>query len=250
MGAVGAVGGFWHGVRLLLRGQGLWRRNPRLMLLGLVPALLVGAVLLAAFVSLAVYVDDVVTWATPFLDGWASGLRSFVRVLIEIVVVVGALVLAFVSFTGLALAVGDPFYERIWLAVEHEIGGEVPERGVGWFRGALDGLFLVGVGLVCSVAVFVIGLLPVLGAVIGAVLGVVVSGRLLAGELVSRGLEARGLDRRARSEVLRARRGAMIGFGTAVQLCFLVPGGAVLVMPGAVAGATYLAREALDGSAV
>jgi CysZ protein len=32
-----------------------------------------------------------------------------------------------------------------------------------------------------------------------------------------------------------------------VQLCFLVPGGAVAVMPAAVAGATHLARHVIDG---
>lgn len=242
-----AVGGFGHGVGTLLRGQSLWRRRPRLMLLGLVPALIVAAVLLALVVTLVVYAGDLVTWATPFADGWASGVRTLARVLIEVVLVVGAVVLAMVSFTGLTLAVGDPFYERIWLAVEHELGGDVPERGVGWVRGALDGLVLASVGVALGAAVFVVGLLPFVGAVAGTVLGVVVSGRLLAGELVARPLEARGLDRRARAALLRPHSAALLGFGVAVQLCILVPFGAVLVMPGAVAGATYLVREALEG---
>ena len=36
-----------------------------------------------------------------------------------------------------------------------------------------------------------------------------------------------------------------LGFGVAVFLCFLIPLGAILVMPAAVAGATLLSREAL-----
>jgi CysZ protein len=243
---VGAVGGFGHGVGLLLRGQSLWRRRPALMLLGVLPALLVAVVMVGLFVVLLAYADDLVTWATPFADDWSAGVRQALRVLAELVVLVGSGFLFVISFTGLTMAVGDPFYERIWLAVEHEIGGTVPDRGVGWVRGAADGLVLVGVGLLASAVVFLLGLLPVVGAVIGAVLGVLVSGRALAGELVSRGLEARGLDRRARAALLAPHRGALLGFGVAVQLCFLVPLGAVLVMPGAVAGATYLAREALD----
>lgn len=241
------VGGFAHGVSTLLRGQSLWRRRPRLMLLGLLPALVVALVLLALLITLVVYAGDVVTWATPFADGWASGVRTVARVLIEIVLLVGAVMLGMVSFTGLTLAVGDPFYERISLAVERELGGDVPERGVGWVRGVIDGLVLTLVGVALAVVVFVVGLLPFVGAVAGTVLGVVVSGRLLAGELVARPLEARGLDRSARSALLRPCSGAMLGFGVAVQLCVLVPFGAVLVMPGAVAGATYLAREALEG---
>jgi CysZ protein len=241
-----AIRGFGHGVGLLLRGQRLWRRRPGLMLLGLVPALVVAVAMVALFVTLAVYVDDLVAWATPFADGWSSGVRAFARVLVELVLLVGAGFLLVISYTGLTLAVGDPFYERIWLAVEQELGGDVPTSGVGWLRGALDGLVLVAFGLLASAVVFVLGLLPVVGAVIGAVLGVVVSGRLLAGELVSRGLEARGMDRRARRALLQRHQGSLLGFGVAVQVCFLVPLGAVLVMPGAVAGATYLAREALD----
>ncbi len=84
------------------------------------------------------------------------------------------------------------------------------------------------------------------GLVVGLVLGVAVSGRLLAAELVSRALEARGMDRAARAEVLARDRGAVLGFGVATQLCFLVPLGAVAVMPAAVAGATMLARDLLD----
>jgi len=73
-----------------------------------------------------------------------------------------------------------------------------------------------------------------------------VSGRLLAGELLSRPLEARGMDRVARAEVLRRDRASVLGFGVATQLCFLVPLGAVAVMPAAVAGATMLARDLLE----
>jgi CysZ protein len=37
----------------------------------------------------------------------------------------------------------------------------------------------------------------------------------------------------------------VLGFGVAVQLCFLVPGGAIVVMPAAVAAATHLTRDLL-----
>ena len=36
-----------------------------------------------------------------------------------------------------------------------------------------------------------------------------------------------------------------LGFGSAVFACFLIPLGAVLVMPAAIAGATLLARRSL-----
>ncbi len=238
--------GFGQGAGFLVRGLRLWRERPRLMLLGIVPALIVGVLLAGAFVALAVYADDLIDWATPFADDWADAVRSLFRLLLWLLVLVGAAILAIVTFTGLTLAVGDPFYEKIWKEVELSLGGDVPDRGVGWLRGALDGVVLVLMGLATAVLVFLIGLLPLVGAVIGFVLGLVLAGRLLAGELVSRPLEARGMDRVQRAALMRQHRGAMLGFGVCVQACFLVPLGGIAVMPAAVAGATYLAREALE----
>lgn len=237
---------FGQGAGFLLQGLRLWRTRTRLMLLGIVPALIVAALLVAAFVGLVLVLDDLIAWATPFADSWNDTVRMLFRTIVLIGLLAGAAMLAVITFTGLTLAVGDPFYEKIWKEVELSLGGEVPDRGVGWVRGALDGLVLVVMGLATAVVVFLIGLLPLVGAIIGAVLGLVVSGRLLAGELVSRPLEARGMDRAARSALMREHRGAMLGFGVSVQACFLVPFGGILVMPAAVAGATYLARQALE----
>ncbi len=71
------------------------------------------------------------------------------------------------------------------------------------------------------------------------------TGWLLADELTSRALAARGLDRRARRALISANRARALGFGVATQLCFLVPLGAVAVMPAAVAGSTLWAHAAL-----
>ena len=103
-----------------------------------------------------------------------------------------------------------------------------------------------GVGMLA----FLIGLVPAVGGVAATVVGVVLTGRLLADELASRALAARGLDRRSRRALLRTRSARTLGFGVATQLCFLVPLGAVLTMPAAVVGATLLAQEvAASGAA-
>ncbi|MEE3128753.1 MAG: EI24 domain-containing protein [Actinomycetota bacterium] len=237
-----------RGPGYLLRGLGLWRTRPGLMLLGMVPALLVLLLVLGGLVVLLLQVGDLVAWATPFAADWGSGPRALVRVALALLVVVGFLVVASMTFTALALTLGDPFYARIWAETEQMLGGDVPDAGPGFWRSAVDGLVLAGSGLLLGVGVLVLGLLPVVGTVVGLVLGVAVSGRLLAAELVSRALEARGMDRATRAEVLRRDRGAVLGFGVATQLCFLVPLGAVAVMPAAVAGATMLARDLLDRS--
>ncbi|GAA4802372.1 EI24 domain-containing protein [Nocardioides caeni] len=241
--------GFGQGAGFLRDGLRLWRERPRLMLLGLVPAIFVTILVVAALVALVMKADDLIGWATPFADDWNETVRDLFRAVLYVLVLLGAGMLSVVTFTGLTLAVGDPFYEKIWKEVELSLGGDVPDHGVGWLRGALDGLVLVLTGIATAIMVFLIGLLPIVGAVVAAALGLVVAGRVLAAELVSRPLEARGMDRAARKELLAEHPWAMLGFGVCVQACFLIPFGGILVMPAAVAGATYLAREALDRAA-
>ncbi|MEQ6901892.1 EI24 domain-containing protein [Nocardioides sp. YIM 152588] len=238
--------GVGRGVGYLARGLALWGRRPGLMLLGVVPAVVVAVAMALVLVGLLLWLDDAVAWATPFADGWDPALRSGLRIGLYLVGLVGAAYLGVIAFTGLTLALGDPFYERIWAEVERMLGGDVPAAGVGWWRGARDGLTLAALGVAVAVGVFLVGLLPVVGTVAGSVAGLVVAGRLLARELVSRPLEARGMDRAAQSALLRGHGGALVGFGVAVQACFLVPLGGILVMPAAVAGATMLARDVLD----
>ena len=239
--------GVAHGASYVLKGFSMWRRRPGLMLLGMVPALIVLLVVVTALVVLIANVGDLVAWLTPFADEW-GGFRTLLRLGFALLVVGGSVLLASVTFTGLTLAVGDPFYERIWRETERMLGGEVPENGVGFWRSLRDAgvLMLAGVGMALVLAI--IGFLPLVGAIVGAVLGFVVSGRLLAGELVSRPLESRGLDRLARKELLRGHGPSVLGLGLATQAFFLIPFGAVVVMPAAVVGSTMLAREVLDAA--
>src|SRR5690606_40100063 len=90
-----------------------------------------------------------------------------------------------------------------------------------------------------------IGFIPVVGGVTASVIGIVLNGRILARELAGRAFDARGLTGYSRSELLGAGRARVIGFGVATQLCFLVPFGAIVTMPAAVAGSTLLARDLL-----
>ncbi len=212
----------------------------------MVPAFVVFCILSAAFVLLVLNLGNVTAWLTPFADDWTEAIRTLVRVLLAVAIVVGCVMLWSATFTGITLTVGDPFYERIWRATEEMIGPAKLGDGVGFWRSALDGLKLAVVGLGFSILVLCSGFIPVIGPVFGVVLGVVLSGRLLARGLLARPMEARGLDGAAQKELLRPYRRAVLGFGVVTQACFLVPFGGVLVMPVAVAGATVLAREILD----
>lgn len=236
---------FLDGARLLMDGWAYWRRRPTTMAWGLVPAAVAGLVVVVVLVVLVVNLDrlgDALTW---FADGWSPGWQRAVELAAQAVVLAGAVVLAVVTFTGLTLAIGEPFYDRIWRAVEVSETGSVPAGDTGFWRGAVDGLAMVGRGLLVAVAAGLLGFVPVVGGVLGWVAGVLLTGWVLAHELTTRALVSRGIGRHERNHLLRTHRMRAVGFGAATQLCFLVPGGAVATMPAAVAGSTLLAHSLL-----
>jgi CysZ protein len=240
------VGRFFSGVGMLLRGFGFWSKRPGAMFLGLVPAAIVFILVLGALVALGFSMPGLTDWLTPFADEWDDPWPTLVRSAIGAIIFAAAIVLAAVTFTAVTLAVGDPFYERIWRAVEVELGGAVPEHGTGFWRSVRDSIVLIAAGLITAIGVALTGFVPVIGAVLAPVLGVTLSGRLLALELSSRPFEARGIARSGRRALLRGHRAELLGFGIATQLCFMIPLGAIVTMPAAVAGSTLLARSALD----
>lgn len=237
---------FVVGVRALLRGFGFWRREPGVMLLGLVPAVIVWVVVVSGLVALGLNLPGLTEWATPFAATWVEPWATVLRTTLGAVVLGGAIVLAAVAFTGLTLMVGDPFYERIWRAVERDAGGEQPGNGLGFWRSAADAAGFIGLGILISIGVAFSGLVPLIGGLLAPVLGVLLAGRLLAWELTGRAFESRGIAASERSALLRGHRARLLGFGVATQLCFMVPLGAIFTMPAAVAGATMLARTVLD----
>jgi CysZ protein len=236
---------FFRGVSLLARGFAFWSRRPGLMWLGLLPALLAAVIVGGALTALGLSLPAIAQAITPFADGWPKPWSTLTRVVAATATVAGALVLVVMSFTALTLLLGEPFYQRIWAAVEAE-GGTVPDTGgYGFWRALGDAVSLVGRGVVVAVLAGVLGLVPVVGGLLAGGCALVLGGRLLADELSSRALTARSLSRRERRDLLRGHRARVLGFGMATQLCFLVPGGAIATMPAAVAGSTLLARSLL-----
>lgn len=216
------------------------------MALGLVPAAIVGVLFLGGLIALSASLPALTEAMTPFADGWPGVWAAVFRVAVGTALLGAALVLVAVTFTALTLLVGEPFYERIWRAVEEDAGSPQLDGDYGFWRSVADGLSLVARGVGTALVAALIGLVPVVGAVASTLFAVLFTGWLIADELSSRALTARGLTRRARRELLHRRRLRVLGFGVATQLCFLVPLGAVATMPAAVAGATLLARSLQD----
>ncbi|MGH3392730.1 MAG: EI24 domain-containing protein [Actinomadura sp.] len=252
------IGDFFAGVGYLGRGLGWMARHPGQWLFGLIPAVITLILVGVALFFLGTYADDLGEWVTPFADGWSPGLRNAVRLVAALAIFGTGAFLALVLFTALTLLIGGPFYESIAVRVEQSQGWAPPEPDapllVQLARGVKDSAIIGVLALVFGVLFFVLGFIPLLGQTVVPVVAACMTGFFLSGELTAIALERRGLRRKARFALLRQRWLLVVGFGAATVVVFLIPFGAVVAMPGAVAGGTLLARERLapgaDGSAI
>ncbi|MFV2172470.1 EI24 domain-containing protein [Actinomadura sp. LOL_016] len=238
-----------NGAGYLFRGIGWVARHPLQWLFGLIPALIVLVVYGTALGFLVYHLDDVASWVTWFADGWSETVRKTTRVIAGIAVLGASVFLGILTFTAVTLLVGDPFYEAIAVRVEDSQGGAPPEPDVPLMtqigRAIKDAVLLGIVALGFAILFFAGGFIPGIGQTVVPVVAACVSGYFLAGELSSVALERREILRKERFARMKANRPLVVGFGVATFAMFLVPLGAVLVMPGAVAGATLMVRERL-----
>jgi CysZ protein len=246
-------GGFAAGAAFLARGIGMYRRHPGLMMLGLLPALLTFVALVAAFVAMLFFISDLVAWITPYMDTWPALLRDGARLMVMLAVGTVWVILSVLGFVTLTLIIGQPFYEAISKRVDDQLGGVPGEINVSFWktlpRTVIDSVRLAIRSGVVAVFLFLIQLVPVVGNVTAIVLGAFFGGWVLTLTLTIVPFERRGLYYRHRKAALRQNRRLTLGFGAVTFLCFLIPLGAVVFMPAAVAGATLLSRRILSPAA-
>ncbi|MGP2439814.1 EI24 domain-containing protein [Streptomyces sp. JW3] len=239
--------GFGH----LLQGQRWVARHGKSYGFGLLPGLITLVLYAAALVALALWGADFVGWATPFADDWSSPWLGLFRGFLTAVLFALALLLAVLTFTAVTLLIGQPFYESLSERVDRDVSpdGTAPESELPLWRdlwiSARDSLRLLVRAAVWGVLLFALGFIPVVGQTVVPVIGFFVTGFFLTEELTSVALQRRGVQMRDRLTLLRSRKMLVWGYGTPLGLAFLVPFVAVFLMPGAVAGATLLARELL-----
>ncbi|MBG0855563.1 EI24 domain-containing protein [Streptomyces spinoverrucosus] len=237
------------GFSYLLKGQRWVARHGKQYGFGLLPGLITLVLYAAALVALALWGEDFVTWATPFADDWSSPWPGLFRGFLTAVLFALALLLSVLTFTAVTLLVGQPFYEALSESVDRDVSpdGTAPVSHLPLYKelwiSARDSLRVLARAAVWGVLLFALGFVPVAGQTVVPVLGVFVTGFFLTEELTSVALQRRGVELRDRLALLRSRRTLIWGFGTPLGLAFLVPFVAVFLMPGAVAGATLLARE-------
>ncbi|MFC5034232.1 EI24 domain-containing protein [Streptomyces sp. DSM 41987] len=235
------------GLKYFLEGQRWVARHRRWWGFGLLPGLIALVLYIAALVALGFWADDLSSWATPFADGWDTPFRSLLRWTLTVIVFSGGLLLAMVTFTAVALLIGDPFYESLSERVEEMEGGAPPKPDIPLWREILtsvrDSLSVLARVAAFGLLLFACGFIPVVGQTVVPVVGICVSGFFLTTELTSVAMRRRSVPLRTRLRLLRGRLPLALGFGVPLVLLFLVPVIAVFAMPGAVAGAALLVRE-------
>ncbi|MGW0626917.1 EI24 domain-containing protein [Streptomyces sp. NPDC002758] len=239
------------GFGYLLKGQRWVGRHGKQFGFGLVPGLITLVVYVVALVALGIWGEDFVGWSTPFADDWSSPWQGLFRGFLTAVLFALGLLLSVLTFTAVTLLIGQPFYESLSETVDRDVSpdGTAPESGLPLWRelwiSARDSLRILVRALLWGVLLFALGFLPVVGQTVVPVIGFFVTGFFLTEELTGVALQRRGVELRERLTLLRSRKTLIWGFGTPLGVAFLVPFVAVFLMPGAVAGATLLARELL-----
>ena len=235
------------GIGYLLKGQRWVAQHGRWWGIGMIPALITLVGYAAALVVLFFWTDDVIAWATPFADDWSAPWLGVFRGALALLFAAACLFLSVITFTAVTLLVGQPFYESLSEEVDRSEGGEVPESGLSTWQevgiGIREALALLIRVTLWSVLFFALGFIPVVGQTVIPALALCVTGFFLAEELTSVALLRRGILLKERRTLLRGRRLLTVGFGLPLALLFLVPLVAVLLMPGAVAGATLMVRD-------
>ncbi len=241
-------------MRFLAEGQRWVVRNGRSWVMGAVPALITLAGYAVALTAAAVWGGHLADWLTPFAAHWPEFWRVLLRWTVRVLLFGGVLMLAVLTFTAVTLVVGQPFYEALSGRVERaESGVAPPESGLPVWRELLTGVGEAFVLLlrvaVFGIPLFVLGFVPLIGQSVVPALGFCVSGFFLTHELTTVALQRRRIPLRGRLRMLRDRLWLALGFGVPLVLLFLIPLVAVVAMPGAVAGATLLARDLLGPAA-
>jgi len=240
---------FLTGVRYFGRGLGLLASRPKLLLAGVLPAVLTAAILLGAIIALVANLGHLSVLVTPFAAGWPAGLRTAARLAAGLALAGTAVSLGLVGFTAVTVIVGGPFYEHIAERIEDELGvtqGHVDLPGRKLFLlGARDGIVLLLRSLMFTIMLFLAGFLPVVGQSVVPVLGALVTAWFMALEVVAVPFGRRGIGLRRRTAMLRRRRMLAVGLGLPAALLCLIPLAAIVVMPVAFAGGVLVALDVL-----
>ena len=243
------VGDFVTGVRYFGQGFGMLARRPRLLFIGMLPAVLTGVILLGGMIALVANIDHLAALVTPFAEDWSRGERLVTRLAAGLALVSAAVLLGLVGFTAVTLVIGGPFYENIAERIEDNLGITRGHIDLSWWKqflsGLRDGIMLLLRSLVFTIPLFLVGFLPVVGQLVVPVLVPLTTAWFMALEVVAVPFYRRGIGLRDRTAMLRRRRTLALGLGLPAALLSMIPLLAIVVMPVAFAGGVLVALDVL-----
>lgn len=215
-------------------------RHPALWPLSLLPLGLTAVCLVLGFLAGA----SAVIRVGPSLLPAAGRMPDVAGLLLTLVLWVGGLGAGLTAGLAVALLLSAPALEKLSSEVEARVAGRTARAATGFaqelaqsFRAALHFALLAPV-------VFLLGLVPVVGPLIGAAWGA----RALARQHTEAPLARRGLGFAARRDWHRRWRAESMGFGLAGLVTLIVPFANLLLAPALAVGATMLVLE-LEGEA-
>jgi CysZ protein len=243
------VSDFVTGVRYFGQGFGILARRPKLLFVGMLPAVLTAAILLGGMIALVANIDHLAALVTPFAKNWSSGERLVARLAAGFALVGAAVLLGLVGFTAVTLVIGGPFYENIAERIEGDLRITTGHLGLSWWSqfltGIRDGIVLLLRSLVFTIPLFLAGFLPFVGQSVVPVLVALTTAWFMALEVVAVPFYRRGIGLRGRTAMIRRRRMLALGLGLPAVLLCMIPLLAIVVMPVAFAGGVLVALDVL-----
>jgi CysZ protein len=237
------------GARYLLRGFSLVRQ-PGIRLFAVIP-LLITLVVFTALIALgAGYFSDLMDSLLPAGDAWwATALRAVLWPLFALAM----LLIWYFTFTLVANLIGAPFNGLLAEKVEAHLRGR-PLADTGGLAEALKDALPSMLNELRKFAYYVLWAVPLLILFVvpavnlaAPVLWALFMAWMLALEYAAYPMENHRIRFRDARRALAGSRALSLGFGAAVMGLMLIPVLNLLVMPAAVAGATALWVERLEG---
>lgn len=235
--------GFTHGLKSLPRAGGVLLRAPRI-LLWLIPPLVI--TLLLDVLAFYFGYGWLCSWIKSLLP--ASWDVAWLQALIGLLSAVGVIFLLGWSFAWVYLTMTSPFQDFISAAVEREIhgvAGPEPEGWKGFVRSIWQSVVQAIVLTLVTLIILVVGLVPVLGAIVFFLWSAFALGyafvSIPSGRMAQRFSERLAFARR--------HRGAVLGLGVVIAILSLVPILNVICLPIFVIAGTLLYLDAHHRSA-
>jgi CysZ protein len=166
--------------------------------------------------------------------------------------VVGALYLltAVYTFVAMASVMAAPFNDLLAERTERILRGEAADTPLNWKTIMAEARYTIKhealkalVLLLCLLALFLINFIPIAGSVAYAVLNPLVTLGFITLNFTDVIMSRRKLGLREKFRVVMRHPGSSLGFGAAAFAALVVPGLNVLMLGGAVVGATQMYLE-------